>query len=356
MDLQTLAHTYREKTDEELLELAKQRLLLTSEARAALTAELASRRVVVEVETAAIDNVSLVSRCLEHGDSRRPLKTGDFIEEVLKFYAQHRWAFVKLISPAVLLTSIAYWFRQHELFELHRQLPHGIAMLQHRTELVEIGLVNWGTFLFSWSVFSLSFGAICVATEQIQAGHGYDFKESFEVTGQRLGKFLYLTFLLSAIFLISLGIFGIFLPLLSLTLLRHPAHSSLILLSYLGYGVAALLASRFGLSVPAFLLDDYDVGGSMARSMEITRGRWGILAALLFKSIAGGYIAAMLPFWLARFIPASVQLPTWFGWFLTAASVALVLAVEPLMFIGFALLYLKAPPVPHPVKAHAVPA
>jgi hypothetical protein len=62
----------------------------------------------------------------------------------------------------------------------------------------------------------------------------------------------------------------------------------------------------------------------------------------------------MLPFWLARFIPAAVQLPSWFGWFLIAASVALVSIVEPLMFIGFALIYLKMSTVPGAVEAQPV--
>jgi hypothetical protein len=49
----------------------------------------------------------------------------------------------------------------------------------------------------------------------------------------------------------------------------------------------------------------------------------------------------MLPFWLARWIPANVTLPWWFGWSLTIASVCAVTVIEPVMFIGFALLYLK---------------
>jgi hypothetical protein len=108
--------------------------------------------------------------------------------------------------------------------------------------------------------------------------------------------------------------------------------------------------------VPALILDNYGLKDALRRSAQLTRGKWAILAALLFKSVAGGYIAGMLPFWLARFIPAAVQLPSWFGWFLIAASVALVSIVEPLMFIGFALIYLKTSLASDVVEAQPVSA
>lgn len=62
---------------------------------------------------------------------------------------------------------------------------------------------------------------------------------------------------------------------------------------------------------------------------------------LLLKSLVGGYIAGMLPFWLARWIPADVNLPSWFQWVLAGVSVAAVSVVEPILFIGFTMLYLK---------------
>jgi hypothetical protein len=76
----------------------------------------------------------------------------------------------------------------------------------------------------------------------------------------------------------------------------------------------------------------------MFRSDELTEGKWVTLAILLAKSLIGGYIAGMLPFWLAGWIWAYVQVP----WqFLTVASIAAVTVVEPFMFVGFALLYIR---------------
>jgi hypothetical protein len=76
----------------------------------------------------------------------------------------------------------------------------------------------------------------------------------------------------------------------------------------------------------------------MFRSDELTEGEWLILAILLAKSLIGGYIAGMFPFWLAGWIWAYVRLP----WrFLAVASISAVTVVEPFMFIGFALLYIR---------------
>jgi hypothetical protein len=94
----------------------------------------------------------------------------------------------------------------------------------------------------------------------------------------------------------------------------------------------------------------------MFRSDELTKGKWSILAILLIKSVVGGYIAAFLPFWLARLLLSSVPLPPGFSWLLTAASVAAVTVVEPIMFIGFALLYVKTTAVSAPLDLKAASA
>lgn len=81
-------------------------------------------------------------------------------------------------------------------------------------------------------------------------------------------------------------------------------------------------------------------GRAMLRSDELTQRKWLVLAALLAKSLIGGYVAGMCPFWLASFVHVSVPLPSWFPWILTIASIIGVTVVEPTMFVGFALLYL----------------
>ena len=128
----------------------------------------------------------------------------------------------------------------------------------------------------------------------------------------------------------------------------HLGHFTILLLTFFTIGLALLVFSRFALAMPALILDDCGVGQAVLRSDELTEGKWLILAALLFKSLVGGYVAGMCPFWLASWISPSASFPSWFPWFLDAASVAAVIVVEPTMFIGFALLYLKMSALPTP--------
>ena len=48
--------------------------------------------------------------------------------------------------------------------------------------------------------------------------------------------------------------------------------------------LALLVMSRFGLAIPALLLDDYPVGKAMFRRDALTEGKWHTLADLLAKS------------------------------------------------------------------------
>jgi len=97
----------------------------------------------------------------------------------------------------------------------------------------------------------------------------------------------------------------------------HPSIFTTQSVSFLCVGFSLLVLSRFGLALPALILDNCRIGQAMFRSDELTEGKWLTLAILLAKSLIGGYIAGMSPFWLAGWIWAYVRVP----WqFLTVAS------------------------------------
>jgi hypothetical protein len=148
MDFQSLASLYRTKTDEELLQLAGQLSSLTAEARAVLSTELTSRRISPEapLDTQAGTEQYDRDSVSKTETAQQQLHTGAFIAEVLQFYLRNRGLFIALVFPAVLLSTVAYLVRRHEVFEIGRHLPHGVAILEHKTEMLEIGLLSWGAF------------------------------------------------------------------------------------------------------------------------------------------------------------------------------------------------------------------
>jgi hypothetical protein len=351
MQIQDFVKAYQAKSDEELIQLAVSLEQLSAEARVALEGEMSRRAISIA------DNSDVSQHDGDGKNSRRTtpsdrLQTGDghnegvgdFVVEVLQTYHGHFWLFFKIATPAVIMTTIAIILARNEVREISRHLPRGIELLAHKTEILKIGLINYSVWILSWIVFSFVFGATCIAVEESVAGFTASAWRSFLNIRERLGPFLRVSLLLlvlvvvaeAASVLLGTGVFWV---------LRqwrvHLAGRLIMVVSYGLVGPALLIVSRLFLAVPAVILDDCSVGQAIIRSDKLTQGKWLTLAALLAKSLIGGYVAAMCPFWLASLIHATVPLPSWFPWILTIASMIAVTAVEPTMFVGFALLYLK---------------
>jgi hypothetical protein len=271
------------------------------------------------------------------------------VAQVLEVYHNHFWLFVRLIAPAVITGYLAVFMAQHEGREISRHLPRGIELLGHYKEIREIFFLSQLGFLIGWLAFSSGFGAICSAVRQIEAG--VTPFDSFAAVRARAGPLLRVSLLLYLIMLALFAGAGMLITALVWMLSIRHVHLSFLaikVVSFAAFGSALLLLSRFGLAIPPLVLDDCGVAKSIFRSDELTEGTWSILAALLAKSVVGGYFVGILPFWIASHVLARMLLPAWFPWLLDAASVAGVIVVEPTMFIGFALLYIRmsAPPQP----------
>lgn len=346
MRLHDLSRAYQSKTDEELIHLGTEADQLTPEALSALKGELANRRLDIAAR------VDVQSECAPVGIQQAGISVtlpesrgvAEFVTDVLGIYHSHFWSFIWLTLPAVVVGFIAVYLGRHQALEIQRRLPRGIALRGHEAEILQLGLANYAGYLVSWFAFSFSFGAICSAVSQIEGKFVPSVSYSFSAVRERLGAFLRLSFLLFVLLIVALAVSGV----LSLGMVwivsgRHAQASHLtIQIVSIGFSSLALLAlSRFALAMPAVILDNCRVGQSMFRSDALTAGKWFTLAGLLAKSLVGGYLAGMCPFWLARWMLASVPLPTWFPWVLNCASIFGITVVEPTMFIGFALLYLR---------------
>ena len=351
MQTQDFLRVYQAKSDEELLRLASVPDQLTSEAHLALQSELARRQIRIADETGTSqDDADPLT--IRHITASERLPEGrwhgvtDFVAEVLRSYHHHFWLFFTITAPAVIISAIAITAGRNEGREIARQLPRGAEMLPHLTEIFEIWLANLSAFLVSWMAFSFSFGAICIAIEEDAAGYTPSARHSLLNVRERLGPFVRLCLLLFVLVGLVEGASALLASAVLLTARQWQFHPSWLVIELVSYGVVGLgllLLSRLALAVPALILDDYTVRRSIFRSTELTQGKWLALAALLAKSLIGGYIAAIFPFWLASLIRIAV-LPSWFPWVLRVASIIGVTVVEPTMFVGFALLYLKMSP------------
>ena len=349
MQIQDFLKTYQTKSDEELILLAAAPEQLTSEARFALDGELSRRQISIakhsavsqtHKEWAETRHVTPSGRSKEYSTQR----VGDFVAEALRTYHRHFWLYFKITAPAVIISTIAVIIGRNEGREIARNLSPGFELLTYRAALLKIWLATYSSYFVSWMAFSFSFGAICIAVEETAAGFAPSASHSFLCIRERLGLLLRLCFLLFLLLLVAeaasvLLVAGVFWVLTQLQI--HTSHFLIGVLSYVAASLGLLVFSRFSLAVPALILDDFRVTHAIFRSDELTKGKWLTLAALLGKSIVGGYVAAVFPFWLASFLPLSAPTPSWFPWILTVVSIIGVTVVEPTMFVGFALLYLK---------------
>lgn len=346
MDVVELAHLYQAKTDEEILQLAGQAEQLTAEARAVLAGELTRRRLTPSEEISPAPGYRRPATRELRTHQGGPQPTAEFIAEVLALYRDHFWLFVKIIFPAVAIGTLAVITSRYLGREIARDLPRGYELPRLRIKLFEVTATNASGWFLSWIAFSFSFAAICAAVRDIGRGTVPSVRQSFAVVGGRVISFLRLSTSLLLILLLA-EVAGEIVHEGVVWLLRRasiPVSTfTTWLVIFICLGLAWLVCCRFALAMPALILDDYPVGKALFRSDELTERKWLTLAVLLSKSLVGGYIVGMMPFWLARFIPADISLPSWFPWVLTVASVGGVTLVEPIMFVGFALMYVKAP-------------
>ena len=347
MNLDVLAEQYRAKTDEELLQLAGQLGQLTMQAQSILKGELSRRHLDIPRANIPPQQETVRTATRQNPEAMKVQGIREFMPAVLTLYRSHMWLFVKLTAPPVAFTTLALLIGRHVVHEIARQLLRtGGSLTQQPRLFLEATLVGITRNLVSWCAFCLSFAIICAVVDQVESGYAASISESFQAIRQRLGSFLRLCLLLAVIFFVIDAIASLTMMAVVWILDQFHTHPTGLANSAIVYACGALgllVLSRFALAIPAFVLDDLQVGKSIFKSDELMQGKWLYSSILLTKSLVGGYVAAMFPFWLARWLPlGDIEFSSWFPWFLTSVSVVAVTLVEPVMFIGFSLLYVQA--------------
>jgi hypothetical protein len=333
-----LASTYQSKSDDELLSLVQSEGL-SAEAQFVLQNELKRRGIDL---TLAIDNARQPEPIFLDKFPQPVRKSAhsvtEFTSAVTRMYCDHFVLFMKVTVPAMAISGVAITVGLQKGRELLSQMF--VRPGDYKLIWLKITLLANGAHLIGGLASCASFAAICVAVARITAGSSPLALACLAEIRKRIAPVLRLSLLLIvliwlAIMISSTSIAAVF--------FFFPAQARVnsIAIRAIGWTVLSLgllLVSRFGLAMPAVMLDNYKVGRAMFRSDELTERKWLTLAILLIKSVFGGYIAAMLPFWIAPLIWRYEQLPPWY---LTLASYLGVTLVEPFMFIGFALLYIR---------------
>ena len=157
--------------------------------------------------------------------------------------------------------------------------------------------------------------------------------------------------LLWLLFLVSVRLGGIWIlgfAAMGVASALHPVLGALTLMGVLVVGglLTIFLMLRWGVAVPALVLEGHSATLSIKRSIELTRGRLGRVLLLAFCATLVNYAALTLfqaPFWGMAFYAG---LETWTGFWLNTFGAVLgtvaTTVTSPLLVIGLALIYYDA--------------
>jgi hypothetical protein len=274
-----------------------------------------------------------------------------FVREVASLYHRNAWLFLTMLLPAAVFGYLAVLGATERANDILRYLPHGPERMRHIPELLESAAFRVGGFLLDWLLYLFAFAGISVAVRELVAGNDAEAEECLSPVRERLGAFLGLS--VSLWLLTALAFFlSVLLSALAGSRL-FPARPwtvpQSLLIGFVCFFPGLLIVSRFGLAIPALILEKCNVKQSFFRSDELTEHCWTILALLLVESVGGSYLAYMFPQWLASVAITHGVAPWWIGWAALVLGLLLGVLLQPHLLVGFALLYIRrsAPPLSH---------
>jgi len=280
-----------------------------------------------------------------------------FLQDVLATYHAHFWLFLKFVVPAAIFGYCAVILAGGKAQDIFSSLPRGPGISEHWAEILAALFLRFGGFLVSWVIYCFAFAGTSVAVSETERGVVPSSEQALQAVRDRLLPFLRIALVLFLLLLLA-GLLagtagGILLGAASKFQWRPSGNiwrvtSLVIVLPFL------LALSRFGLAMPAVVLDGRRVSEALFLSDALTSGKLAILLALLFESVVGSYLAAIGPFWIAGWVLHGRIVPTWGPWVLWVVAWVGGVLLQPTLLIGLALLYVKSTQSPtEPFKTAA---
>lgn len=276
----------------------------------------------------------------------RPLSIGELFDRAFVLYRRHFWLFVGITAvPGVFALA-------GTLINTGIQNPalQGIEPESAEFEAAMMGMM-WAIgglliiLAIYFVVYMVALGATTFAVSEVYLGRQASIAQ---VYGRMKGRTGALLWLLCIVGVRLFGLWFLALFLFGMASAIHPIIGALV--GFGVVGVAGLLTVfmmlRWGVSVPALVLEELSARQSIKRSIELTRGRLGrvFLLGLCATMVTYGALAlAQGPFvGLAMY----VGVETWAGIAFNATGAVLgtiaTTLTSPFMIIGLALIYYDA--------------
>ena len=283
----------------------------------------------------------------------RPLTVGEVFDRAFTLYKRNVWLFVGITAiPAVfaLAMTIIMQVMQHMMMTNVATLAEDPDVAA-KTVFAMIGMVGsiFVIGIIYWVVYMIALGATTYAVSEIYVGRAANIRQSYSGMRGRIGALIVLMLLVGiriAVLWIA-GAVGLTLGAVAAGLV-HPVLSGLLMV----LGLFALILGggwmmlRYGMSVPALVVEGLSPGNAISRRIDLTRGRLGRVFLLVLCAMMVTYAALLIfqaPFTVGAMVagPESA-LGFWFNIVGAVTGTIGTTFTTPFLIIGLALLYYDA--------------
>jgi hypothetical protein len=256
-------------------------------------------------------------------------------------YSVYRSLFRRLLwiaLPPSLLAAVVFARAEVHVQAIFASIPRG--EIPHAWDkLAEAGLARYGSFFVSWLLGCMVLAAIATVVNDLDDSNEVWIKDSYQRARERPGALLVValfTFCLLLAGLAGVGLIGI--AVVRVVGWAHFARFNFFT-ALVGYAVVASIVSWFGMAIPLILDGERKVWRALKKSVTLSNGYEGFLFLLVLESMAGPYVTwYAVHYGFSLLLPFQPQYAEWYGWLVYFALIVASAALEPPMFIGFALL------------------
>lgn len=283
----------------------------------------------------------------------RPLSLGELFDRAFMLYRRHFPLFVGLTAVPGIFALTMTLAQQGLQAVMARQA--GAPAASAELDLASLGaaLAFLATMVISmilyWVVYMVALGATTFAVSEIYLGRAVTISQVYGRMRGRIGALLVLLLLVGirvgGVAFAGLLVSGIAIGIGSVA---SPVLGGLLAFAFLlaTFGVCLFMTLRYGVSVPALMIEGLPAGAAIRRSIELTEGRLGRVFLLVLCATLVTYAAVVLfqgPF-LGAAMMAGLETTTGF-WLNVAGAVTGTIGTTlttPFMIIGLALIYYDA--------------
>ena len=284
----------------------------------------------------------------------RPQTLGELFDRAFVLYRRHFWLFVGITAiPGIF--ALIMTLTQVAVQNAVVRAPGAAAQADPAAALDGLATMMWlfaglmAAMVIYWVVYMVALGATTFAVSEIYVGRSVTIAHVYSRMRGRIGALVVLL-LLIALRVGGVGVLGVFAVGLGAGVGTVVSPVLGVLAAFaLGvglFGACVYMMLRYGVSVPALVIEGLPPGEAIRRSIELTEGRIGRVFLLVLCATLVTYAAVVLlqgPFFaLAVFSGLDTARGFWLNVLGSVAGTIGATLTTPFMIIGLALIYYDA--------------